>query len=888
MIGSTLSHYRIIEKLGAGGMGEVYLADDLSLNRKVALKFLPDAFAGNLERMARFEREAKLLASLNHPNIAAIHGLEEAEGKRFLVLELVEGETLADLLKRGPIRVEEALQIALQIAEALEVAHEKGIIHRDLKPANIEVTPDGKVKVLDFGLAKAYVGEQADLNPLNSPTRSMAATQRGIILGTAAYMPPEQARGETVNKRADVWAFGCVLFEMLTGRAAFEGRTMSDVLASVIKSEPEWSRLPPNLHLRIRLLLERCLEKDARNRYSSISDARTDIQKALSVPGGIFAPPMPAREFRSKLRTILPWVAATAILCAIAAGVVFQRMKPPEPALARLSVMAPEGGVLTTDMPSAAISPNGRWLVFSATDSAGTVRLWIRPLDSVTAQPLSGTEDAILPFWSPDSSYIGFFADRKLRKVPASSGQPETICDAPNGRGGTWSKDGVIIFAPLATGPLQRVSANGGEVITVVSPDPARGETALRFPCFLPDGRHFLYVSLPRRQDGFDIYAGALDSKENERIMTADSAPVYAEPGYLLFARGGRLAAQRFDMSNLKPVGEAISLGDSPPRSSAEGGPALCPPAAGALAQLAQRLPNTQLIWLDRSGQPSSTIQMPPGRYEYPSLSPDRRLAAVIRPANASTYDLWVVDLERGIPSRLTFDGSVANGGPYPWSPDGTRIAFQCNQTGPYDIYQVPASGTGQPEPLYRSDVVLKYPFAWSSDGKYLIFGQDDKATGWDVWLLPLDGERKPVPYLRTPFQEAGANISPDGRWLAYTSDETGTLEVYVSSFPEPREKHRITTSGGSGAQWSRDGRELLIYTGGPTSGSFGTLLSVEVETTPTFKARAPRVLFTLQQETLGFVATGDLKRFLAAVPVEKAVPASITVVLNWQAALKR
>jgi Tol biopolymer transport system component len=509
-------------------------------------------------------------------------------------------------------------------------------------------------------------------------------------------------------------------------------------------------------------------------------------------------------------------------------------------------------------------------------------------LDSITAQPLSATENAAFPFWSPDSRYIGFFADRKLRKVPRSGGQPEMICDAPNGRGGTWSKDGIIVFAPLATGPLQRVSANGGEVVTIANPDPARGETALRFPCFLPDGQHFLYVSLPRRQGGFDIYLGVLNSKEYVRIMTADSAPVYAEPGYLLFGRGGRLAAQRFDLSSLKPVGEAISLGDAPPRTSAEGGPLVYPPAGGMLAQIAATLPNTQLTWLDRNGQPSGTIQLPPGRYEYPSLSPDGRLAAVTKLTNASKYDLWVVDLQRGIPSRLTFDGSVSNSGPYIWSPDGSRIVFQCNPAGPYDIYQVPASGTGQPEPLYQSDVVLKYPNALSADGKYLIFGQDDESTGWDLWLLPLNGERKPVPYLRTPFQEAGADISRDGRWLAYSSDETGTFEIYVSSFPELGEKHPITISGGSGAQWSRDGRELLIYTGGLMTASIGAILSMEVETTPTFKAGTPRVLFTPQQDIAGIAATGDLKRFLAAVPIEKAVPASITVTLNWRAGLKK
>ncbi len=890
MIGKRFGHYRVGEQLGHGGMGEVYVADDLNLNRKVALKFLPDAFTGDLERMARFEREAKLLASLNHPNIAAIYGLEQAEGKRFIVMELVEGETLAQRLGKGRLSVDEGLGVCRQIAEGLEAAHEKAVIHRDLKPANVMITEGNKVKILDFGLAKGLSGETQTAEASQSPTITEAMTQPGIVLGTAAYMSPEQAKGKAVDKRADVWAFGCILYECLTGKRAFEGETVTETLAAILKSEPEWARLGPNLHPRIRFLLERCLEKETRNRYGSSNDARVEIEKCLSDPGGVSAKTPAVTGARSTLRLILPWVAIAIVAAAIiTAAVTVWKLRTPEPSFARLSVMAPEGTIIATDNTSAAISPDGRYLVFSAADSAGSTRLWIRPLDLLTAQPLSGTEDAIFPFWSPDSRFIGFFADRKLRKVRVPGGQPETICDAPNGRGGTWSRDDVIVFAPLATGPLTRVSANGGEAVIVASPDPTRHETALRFPCFLPDSRHFLYVSLPRRKGGFEVRVGTLDSKENARLMTADSAPVYAEPGYLLFGRGGRLLAQRFDPSHLKLSGEAASLGNVLPLSQSEGAPLLNPPAGDMLAQVAAKLPNTQLTWLDRSGRQSGTVPLPPGRYAFPFPSPDGRLAAVTKLTNASTYDLWVVDLQRGVPSRLTFDGSAVSGSAsLLWSPDGSYIVFQCNPTGPYDIYQVLASGTGRPEPLYQSSVVLKYPAALSPDGKFLAFTQDDESNGWDLWLLPLEGERKPIPYLRTPFQEFGSAMSPDGRWLAYSSDETGTAEIYVSSFPNPREKHRITISGGAEAQWSQDGREMLIYTGGFTPTAGGAILSVEVETIPTFKVGTPRVLFTAQPDMAGLHATRDLQRFLAAVPIEKAAPPSITVILNWQAGLKK
>jgi serine/threonine protein kinase/Tol biopolymer transport system component len=886
MIGKTLGHYRVGEQLGRGGMGEVYVADDLNLNRKVALKFLPDAFTGDPERMARFEREARLLASLNHPNIAAIHGLEEAEEKRFLVLEFVEGETLAQRLIKGPLPVEEALAVCRQIAEALEAAHEKGVIHRDLKPANVMITEGDKVKILDFGLAKALSEETQSIDSSQSPTLTEAMTRPGIILGTAAYMSPEQAKGKTVDKRADIWAFGCILYECLTGKIAFEGETVSETLAAILKGEPDWQALPATAPPSIRFVLRRCLEKELRRRFHDAADVRIEIEEVRDIG----KPTVPAKRS-------WPWLAWTGTVVAIAvalAAVLVPRMtsKPSAPALARFAVTAPPGMTVVTDGASMAVSPDGRRLAFIAADSTGMAQLCIRNLDSLSARQISGTWGAILPFWSSDSRFIAFFAEGKLKKVPADGGLPEVICDAPSGRGGSWSKNGVIIFAPQAMGPLLKISADGGDVVEINKPDSSRHETGFRFPCFLPDGRHYLFVSLPRKREGFDIYLSELDSKQSTRIMAAGGAPVPAVTGCLLFVRGNRIAAQEFDRHKLRPTGQIIPLGDAPPASSFEGAPLLSASENGVLIHAATNLPNTQLVWLDRMGRAVGTVALPPASYGNPSLSVDSRWATVSIANSPTSYDLWLVDLQRAVTTRLTFDGLLAAGGgtgsAAVWAPDGSRVAYMCNQSGLYDIYQVLTNGTGKPEPLVQSDVVFKAPVTWSPDGKYLVFSQNVEKTQWDLWLLPMQGDRKPVPYLRTPYDENTAALSPDGRWMAYSSNETGRAEIYVRSFPEPREKHRISVSGGTAAQWSQDGRELLFLSSDQMAYTVGSIFTVDVQTSPSFKAGAPRLLFTPRQDLMGIAATADLKRFLAAVPVEGSASPSITVMLNWQTVLKK
>jgi len=893
--GTTLGPYKVLAALGAGGMGEVYRARDTRLGRDVALKVLSPHLAATPEVRARFEREARTISQLNHPHICTLHDVGHQEGLDYLVMELVEGETLAHRLEKGPLPVGEVLALGMQVADALDKAHRAGVVHRDLKPGNIMLTPGG-AKLMDFGLARAAGLTPAAGALTDSPTMSRPLTAEGTIVGTFQYMAPEQLEGKEADARSDIWALGCVLYEMATGRRAFEGDSQASLIAAIMDREPAAiTVLKPLSPPALEHLVKRCLAKDPGERWQSARDVMHEFRWIAEAgsQAGVPAPVAAKRRSRERLAWGLALV-AVAIAIASVVGLLVPRWtrRSTEPALARLSVTAPGSGTVVTDASSAAISPDGRQLAFAVVDPAGTSRLWVRPLDSLSAQLLPGTEGAFCPFWSPDSRFIAFFAEGKLRKVPVAGGQAEAICGAPSGRGGSWSKDGVIIFAPQAMGSLLRVPADGGEVAEVAKPETSRGETGLRFPFFLPDGRHFLYVSLPRRQDGLAVYIGALDSKEHSRIMSAGAAPIYVDPGYLLFARGERLVAQRFNRSSLRPVGEVVPLGEASLLSSFDGAPLLSASANGVLAHVATSTPDTELVWLDRTGRPSGAVSLPPGTYTNPCLSPDGRWAAVMKPSSPTSSDLWLIDLQRAVATRLTFEGLVASGpgtgSVAVWSPDGSRVAFMSNRSGLYDVYQVLASGAGRPEPLVQSNVVFKTPVAWSPDGRYLVFAQNDEATGWDLWLLPLEGDRKPVPYLRTPFNEITAAISPDGRWLAYDSDETGAPEVYVQSFPEPGEKHRVSTGGGTSAQWSRDGHELVFFNLSQFFSGSGPVFSVDVETTPSFKAGTPRLLFTPQPDILGLTATSDLKRFLAAIPAEGAAPPSITIMLNWQAALKR
>jgi Tol biopolymer transport system component len=882
--GTSLGPYKILAPLGAGGMGEVYRAHDSRLGRDVAIKVLSPHLAATLEVRARFEREARTISQHNHPHICTLYDVGHQDGTDYLVMELLEGETLAHRLEKGPLPVAEVLSLGTQIADALDRAHRAGVVHRDLKPGNVMLTKAG-AKLMDFGLARSHASAPVAGALTESPTVSRPLTAEGTIVGTFQYMAPEQLEGKEADARSDIWALGCVLYEVATGKRAFEGASQASLIVAIMKDEPRSiSELAPLSPPALERAVKRCLMKDPDDRWQSARDVMHELQwiAAAGSQAGVPAPIAVRRRHRERLA----WGAVVAVMAVALVAVAAQQWvrRPLALGLARLTITVPAGGPIPVDNP--AISPDGRRLVFIARDSSGTQRLWIRPLDSSSAQPLAGAEGGWFPFWSPDSRFIAFFANGKLRKIPAAGGPAETICDAPDARGGSWSKDDVIVFAPLAVGPLMRVSADGGEVVTVARPDSARGETALRFPCFLPDGRHFLYVSLPGKPGQLDVYAGALDSKETRRVMSAVSAPVYAEPGYLLFERDGRLVAQRFDGSRMRSTGRVIALEDAPPPSGNTGAPIVCPPSKSVLVVVGAKTPDTQLAWFDRSGRRTGTVPLPSGRYELPTLSPDGRWAAVTRVYSGTRGDLWMVDLQRGIATPATSDGSGGGGGV--WAPDGSRFACACNPSGPYDIYQVRAGGAGRPEPLYQSSVIFKAPAAWSPDGRYLVLTQYGEATDWDLWLLPLEGQRRPVPYLCTPFNDGvQADISSDGRWLAYASNESGRSQIYVRSFPEPGERYQVSTTGGTAAQWSRDGRELLIWTGGEPGNPVSPVLSVDVQTTPSFKAGTPHVLFP-RPDVPGIAVSRDLKSFLAAVPAEGAPAPSITVILNWQEALKR
>ena len=859
--GTRLGPYEILALLGAGGMGEVYRARDTKLNRDVALKILPAAFAGNPERMSRFQREAQVLASLNHPNIAAIYGLEESAGTRALVMELVEGSTLSERIRQGAMPADAALPIARQIAEALEAAHEKGIIHRDLKPDNIKITPEGKVKVLDFGLAKAIESEAPVTNGSISPTVTMRATQVGILLGTAAYMSPEQARGKPVDKRADIWAFGVVLYEMLAGKQLFDGETVTDILAAVVKSEPHWELVPE----RVRPLLKSCLEKDRQRRLRDIGDWRLALGDA---------PPV-----RTTPQRPVAWIAATAALALgmTVLGVTALRHPQPQPVLT-MSLLPPNRATLPTSLEIPAVSPDGRQVAFTAAVD-GKTSLWIRDLSVPEPRQLQGTDGATLPFWSPDSRSVGFFANGKLKKTEAAGGAVITLCDSGSGRGGTWNPDGTIVFSPGILTPLFRVSAAGGTPVPVSSLNDQ--EPAHRFPSFLPDGHHFLYTAYGTSREKDTIYAGDLQSHSRQRILSAASNAVYAAPGYLLFLKDRTLMAQPFDAGKLRVTGEAVPIAeqinynalDMRGSFSASQNGVLVYGASGGLRNI------VQLTWLDRSGKVTGTAGRP-GAYERPALSPDGHFVAFESwDAQTGFADIERYDLIRGVETRLTFNGEN-NRNPI-WSPDSTQIAFYASPGGIGGVYRKAANGAGGQELLAKP---AGTPDDWSSDGHYIVWHTSRGAErGSDVWALPLLGDRKPFVFLRSIGSSGSpAKFSRDGKWLAYVANESHWNEVFVQSFPAFGGKWQISTGGGDYPVWSRDGKELFYIA--PDR----KMMSVEVKPGPNFEAGLPKPLFDVQRFAgNGFDVDKDA-RFLIPVQVEQATMTPLSVVVGWQSALRK
>jgi eukaryotic-like serine/threonine-protein kinase len=874
----SIAHYKISSKLGEGAMGEVYRATDSKLGREIAIKLLPEDFARDAGRMARFSREAQVLASLNHPNVAAIYGVED----RALIMELVEGQTLAERIRQGPIPLEEALDIARQIADGLEAAHEKGIVHRDLKPANIKVTPAGTVKLLDFGLAKAD-GPWASTSSVDeAPTLTVASTGAGMILGTAAYMAPEQARGRAVDKRADIWAFGVIVYEMLTGEQLFAGDSVTDVLASVVRQDPDLTRVPA----KVRPLLERCLAKDPRRRLRDAGDA------LLLLEGGTL-PPAAATSSRT-LVWVLCGAAALLAIGLAAVSYVHFRETPPAAGVVRFQIALPDN-VNFTQFGVSAVSPDGRKIAFAAYGDDSTPRVWIRSLDSPKAVPLTEARINQQPvgfFWSPDSTVVVYGDSKQLRKISASGGPAETIAEIAPVLGGTWSQDGTILIGTVSG--IMKVPASGGTLTPVTKP--ASQQEAHAHPVLLPDGRHFLYVQLLRSGQRVVLVGdlnAAPDAQSTTPAVTTDYGVAVVEgsagrPPLVLFLRNDTLFAQEFDLGTLALRGNPVTV-----MEQVAGIPniAFAHFSVSRNATLVYRSVtgnSRQLTWFNRQGD---IVGRPgePGPYGTMKVSPDGTRAVVVQndPRQVGNPDLWIVDLMNGASTRFTFDPGL-DGQPV-WSPDGHWIAWMASRNNQMGLYRKAADGTGTDELLAAPQGFTNLN-DWTHNG-YLIF-----TMGGDLHALPVtpdaSGARTPIPVIQSPGNERGAYVSPDNRWIAYMSSETGRDEVYVQPFSvgsQAAGKWMVSRGTRGMARWRGDSKELLFVNGD------GAIVAVDVATGPAFQTSAPKKLFQMPLDLLSNQNVGtladtprDLQRLLMVMPVQESAQRELAVVLNWQAALRK
>ena len=858
-VGDKLGPYEILAPIGAGGMGEVYCARDPRLNRDVAIKVSTAQFS------ERFEREAKTIAALNHPNICQIYDV----GPNYLVMEFIEGES-----PKGPLPLDKALQIARQIANALEAAHDNGITHRDLKPGNIKIKPDGTVKVLDFGLAKVTVAPSASGE--NSPTLSMSMTQAGMILGTAAYMAPEQARGkENVDRRADIWAFGVVLYELLTGKRLFQGEDVGHTLASVIMQEPDLSAAPPQ----VLPLLKRCLEKDPKKRLRDIGDMELLLADAPTASGPV----------RSRFGAA-GWMAATGVALVAFATLAFVHFRETVPQDSTVRFLIPSLEKSSIDYFK--LSPDGHLLAFTADR-----RLWIRSLDALEAHPLEGTDGAEEMFWSPDSQFIAFFAQGKLKKIAASGGPAQILCSVSQAHGGTWNRDGIIVLPLSLTSGLFQLSAGGGAPVPLTKMGSSSSAPSQILPEFLPDGRHFLYWSNGNPEEA-GIYAGSLDGSPAIRLLPQFSNASYVpaagatgQDGYLIFRRGEALMAQHFNPARLSLSGDASPIAEKvggsvlwAAFSVSQNGTLVYTPAEGGSA--------VQLVWRDRNGKQVGPFG-PPGYYQDFRLAPDEKRITFADHRNDNS-DVWVLDSVRGILSRLTFDPAIDD--PPMWSPDGLRIVWASNRTGAFDLYSKSANGTGPEQLLIKMGTPAGWPEDWSQDGRLLLYQIPGAKTGQDLWIAPqpsegTGGDRKPFPYLQTEFDEKHGRFSPDAHWVAYTSNESGRDEVYVQSLPLSGAKFQISAGGGTEPQWRKDGAELFYIA------EDGTLTAVPVKlagsTSEPLQVGQPKRLFPVPVlDTFivqrSYEVSKDGQRFLMRALAGGATAPPLTVVLNWQTQLKK
>jgi eukaryotic-like serine/threonine-protein kinase len=890
--GTRLSHYEIISPLGAGGMGEVYQATDTRLNRKVAIKILPASFATDQDRLRRFEQEARATSALNHPNILTVYDIGTHEAAPFIVAELLEGEELRDQLNHGALAPRQAIDYAQQIAVGLAAAHGQGITHRDLKPENLFITTDGRVKILDFGLAKLRPqrGESSGSEVLTQK----AITDAGTVMGTVGYMSPEQVRGQDADHRSDIFSFGVILYEMLSGKRTFNGDSAVEVMNSILKEDPpELSATNAKISAGLDKIVRRCLEKKPVMRFHSAHDLGFALSTLTAGSGSRLetATALPeVTDTRVGLlgNARLAWITAgLLLLIALALGSV--AYLKPAPVLARayrLSALPPEKAMLMSGQ-APTISPDGSRLAFVAVDETGRTLLYVRALDSLTAQPLAGTDGAAWPFWSPDGHSIGFFAGGKLKRIEAAGGQLATLADAPVGRGGSWNRDGVIIFTPTPPSSLYRVSAAGGEATAMVTVDAPHGEFPRMFPQFLPDGRHYLYFSAGGQRPGTRIVGvGSLDSQEKKQILNADYAAIYAPPGYLLFRREATLMAQRFDADKLELSGDPFPVADQVGFDGTSFQTLASASENGVLAFQSLGAGNTQLVWVDRGGKQLGIVG-PPGDYSGLSLSSDDgRLAFQQTDPDTGNVDIWVTELTGNTSSRFTFD-PVVEFGPV-WSPDGSRIAFSSLREGFPNVFQKVSSGAGEDEQMFKTPVPT-IPSDWSRDGRFLICGAVGLKTRWDLWILSLLGERKWEIFLETPNNEQRATFAPSGRWIAYESDESGKKEVYVRSFPASGAKWQVSAGGGSQPRFTHDGKELFYLS------ADRKMMAVQVNTDgASFESSAPRALFEthilLKEDRTGnqYAVASDGQRFLINSTIAATVAYPISVVVNWSAEVKK
>ena len=880
-------------------MGEVYRARDTRLERTVAIKVLPLHLSTNPDLRQRLEREAKAISSLNHPHICTLYDVGSQDGVDFLVMEYLEGETLGQRLLKGPLPLDEAVKIAIVLANALDKAHRQGILHRDLKPANVMLTKNGP-KLMDFGLAKAGAGmgvssmASGALTP-STPTMSLAAlsspttplTEKGTIVGTFQYMAPEVLQGAEADGRSDIFSFGCMLFEMVTGRRAFEGKSQFSVLGAILDKEPERvSAVRPNSPARLDETVRHCLAKNPDERYGCMHDVEIQLKAVAKA-----APQEVVASKGSSSRPWLGWLVATvAVLIALSVGAayVFQAPKP-APAL-RASILPPTGTVFVTMLPSSgppAFSPDGTRLVFSARDEKGRVLLYVRTMTSMMAQPLPGTEEAAYPFWSPDSRELGFFASGKLKKINASGGPPQNLCDAPNARGGTWSKDGVIVFTPSTSQPLFRVSAAGGTPELVSKLDLSRSENSHRWPSFLPDGKHFLFWARSSRgpQENL-VCVGELGSLQAKVLMKSDSMATFAS-GHLLFLRDQTLMAQPFNPTRLEVTGDPAPIAEHVGMNGATARPLFSVSENGSLVyQAGETSGGWNLLWWSKDGTQTGSIARP-DRYILPRLSPDgTRLAVMIFTGAKGSGDIWVSDLVRGTSTRLTF-GPANQSAPI-WTPDGKTIFYSSSAKGLPHIYAKSADGSGPERVVLETNDAVEIPGSFSPDGRYLAYERHlpKSEPSYHLWVLPLFGDSKPFPIVQTAFEEREPAVSPDGKWMAYQNNESGRREVYITAFPGGGAKWQVSTNGGTAPKWRRDGKELFFLD------AADNIVAVDVNASGNaVRLGAPHALFQavgIQREYGPFDLTGDGKKFLLNSGNLKEGSDPLTLVLNWPAELNK